>query len=80
MLSGMIDRFLLTLLTLLVLATAGAIFLLAPILLTLAVSVMLIGLIAMFWLGLHVAKPPTETSSENSDEDENDWNLSEHAR
>ena len=54
----MIDRFLLTLLTLLVLATAGAIFLLAPILPTLAVSVMLIGLIAMFWLGLHLAEPP----------------------
>jgi len=29
-------------------------------------SVMLIGLIAMFWLGLHLAKPLVETTDEDS--------------
>jgi hypothetical protein len=62
----MIDRYLLILLTLLVLGTVGAFFLLTPILPTLVVSVMLIGMTAMFWLGLHVGKPPAETSDKDT--------------
>jgi len=62
----MIDRYLLILLALLILGTVGAVFLLAPILPTLVVSLMLIGLIAMFWLGLHLAAPPAETSDKDS--------------
>ena len=76
----MVDRYLLILLTLLVLATACAFFLLAPILPTLVVSVMLIGMIAMFWLGLHVGKIQAETSGEDSDSGDEDWPPSEHAR
>ena len=79
---GMIDRYLLILLAVLVLGTVGAFFLFAPILPTLVVSVMLIGMIAMFWLGLHVGKAP-EKSTDNdpeSDSGDEDWTLSEHAR
>jgi len=63
---SMVDRCLLILLILLVLGTVGAFFLLAPILPTLVVSVMLIGLITMFWLGLHVVEPPAETSDKDT--------------
>ena len=76
----MIERYLLILLIVLLAGTAGAFFLLMPILPTLVVSLMLIGLLTMFWLGLHVAKPPAETSGENSDDDDNDGALSDHAR
>jgi hypothetical protein len=68
----MIDRYLLILLIVLLVGTAGAFFLLMPILPTLVVSLMLIGLLAMFWLGLHVAKPPAETADKTSDPDQPD--------
>jgi arginine exporter protein ArgO len=61
-----LDRYLLILLALVILGTVGAFFLFAPILPTMVASVMLIGLIAMFWLGLHLAKPPAETNDEDS--------------
>jgi hypothetical protein len=76
----MIDRYLLILLAVLLLGTIGAFFLLVPILPTLLVSVILMGLLAMFWLGLHLAQPPAEPNDEDSDSGENDWTLSEHAR
>jgi hypothetical protein len=76
----MIDRYLLILLTVLLFGTVGAFFLLVPILPTLVVSVMLVGLLAMFWLGLHVAKPPAVIGEEDPESPANDWTLSEHAR
>jgi len=78
----MIDRYLLILLTVLLLGSMGAFFLLVPILPTLVVSVMLVGLLTMFWLGLHVARPQV-TVDEDEEETESrahDWTLSEHAR
>jgi len=62
----MVERYLLILLAVVVLASVGAFFLFAPILPTMVASVMLIGLIAMFWLGLHLAKPLVETTDEDS--------------
>jgi hypothetical protein len=77
----MIDRYLLILFVVLVVGTAGAFFLLMPILPTLVVSVMLIGMLAMFWLGLHYAARPAGVSDkEDSESEVNDWSLSEHAR
>jgi hypothetical protein len=76
----MIDRYLLILLTVLLFGTVGAFFLLVPILPTLVVSVMLVGLLAMFWLGLHIARPPAVVDEEDTESSANDWTLSEHAR
>ena len=77
----MIDRYLLILFIVLVLGTAGAFFLFVPILPTLVVSVMLIGMLSMFWLGLHYAARPTGVSDKEDPESEvTDWSLSEHAR
>jgi hypothetical protein len=76
----MIDRYLLILLTVLLFGTVGAFFLLVPILPTLVVSVMLVGLLAMFWLGLHVARPSAVVDEEDTESSANDWTLSEHAR
>jgi hypothetical protein len=80
----MIDRYLLILLSVLVLGTVGAFFLLAPILPTLVVSVMLIGMVATFWLGLYVGKPQVEASDSDqnrgSDSGDENWTLSEHTR
>jgi hypothetical protein len=76
----MIDRYLLILLTVLLFGTVGAFFLLVPILPTLVVSVMLVGLLAMFWLGLHVARPAVAVDEEETESRANDWTLSEHAR
>jgi len=75
----MIDRYLLILLTVLLFGTVGAFFLLVPILPTLVVSVMLVGLLAMFWLGLHIARPAAVVD-EDTESSANDWTLSEHAR
>lgn len=75
----MIDRYLLILLTLMLAGTVGAFFLLAPILPTLVVSLFLIGLLAMFWIGLHVAKTPVESLNDDSEAGEEEWNVSEHA-
>ena len=76
----MIDRYLLILLIVLVVGTLGAFFLLVPILPTLVVSSMLIGMLTMFWLGLHAARPGAVVEKEDSESDVNDWSLSEHAR
>jgi Na+/melibiose symporter-like transporter len=75
----MIDRYLLILLTVLLVGSLGAFFLLVPILPMLVVSVMLVGLLAMFWLGLHVARPPVVVDEEDTESRANDWTLSEHA-
>jgi hypothetical protein len=77
----MIDRYLLILFVVLVLGTAGAFFLLVPILPTLVVSVMLLGMLSMFWLGLHYAARPIEASDQEDSESEvGERTLSEHAR
>ncbi len=76
----MIDRYLLILLIVLVLGTAGAFFLLMPILPTLIVSVMLIGMLAMFWLGLHVARHAKVADDGAAESPADEWTLSEHAR
>ena len=75
----MIDRYLLILLTVLLVGTVGAFFLLVPILPTLVVSVMMIGLLAMFWLGVHVATPRAQSSPQSSDAGETEWSFTEHA-
>jgi len=76
----MIDRYLLILLIVLLLGTAGAFFLFVPILPTLIVSVMLIGMLAMFWLGLHVARHSTVPTDDDTESHADDWTISEHAR
>ena len=62
------ERFLLVLLALLLLGSIGAFFLYVPILPTIAVTVILIGLVTMFLLGVRVAQANNLTT------------LSHHAR
>ena len=52
----MTERFLLVLLALLLLGSIGAFFLYVPILPTIAVTVILLGLVTMFLLGVRVAQ------------------------
>jgi len=56
------ERYLLILLAVLLLVSVGAFFLYVPILPIMAVVVVLLGLIAMFSLGLYVGQDPTVVS------------------
>jgi hypothetical protein len=55
---GMIERCILILLTVALVGSLGGFFLYVPILPNLAVTVMLGGLCAMFWLGVRVGRRP----------------------
>jgi threonine/homoserine/homoserine lactone efflux protein len=62
----MIERCVFILLTIALVASVGGFFLYVPILPNLAVTVMLGGLCAMFWLGVRVGRGPQEESAPQS--------------
>jgi hypothetical protein len=59
---GMIERCILILLSLTVVGSLGGFFLYVPMLPNLAVTVLLGGLCAMFWLGLRVGRRPQDAT------------------
>jgi arginine exporter protein ArgO len=63
---AMIERCLLILLSLALVGSLGGFFLYVPMLPNLAVTVMLGGLCAMFWLGTRVGKRPQEATISHS--------------
>ena len=63
---GMIERCILILLSLTVVGSLGGFFLYVPMLPNLAVTVLLGGLCAMFWLGLRVGRRPQDATISHS--------------
>ena len=63
---GMIERYLFVLLSLALIGSLGGFFLYVPILPNLAVTAMLGGLGAMFWLGIRVGRRPQEVKISHS--------------
>jgi hypothetical protein len=66
----MIERCVFILLSLALVASLGGFFLYVPILPNLAVTFMLGGLCAMFWLGIRVGKRPQDASISHSTRNE----------
>jgi hypothetical protein len=71
----MIERCVFILLSVALVGSLGGFFLYVPILPNLAVTVMLAGLCAMFWLGIRVGKRPHDTAVSQS-ANQNDSQLS----
>jgi len=74
-------RYLLILLTVMLVGTVGAFFPARPNLTDVVVSVMMIGPCSRcFWLGVHFATPRAQVSDPKIGTLRTEWTLSEHAR
>ena len=72
----MTERYLLITLAVILFGSIGAFFLYVPILPTIGVAVMLVGLVAMFWLGFELGKDPGFLTRRRDPEPE-PWSVSE---